>query len=187
MDDGERATDRPNAEIVRRVYDAFARRDIPAVLGLLAPDVEITQSSEIPWGGSYKGHDGALRFFGNLTQAITSAVALERLVDAGDHVVAIGRTQGTVNATGARFDVPIAHVWAFRDGLGGAYRVLHRQPDDARRPAHLARLTRARARAREDYHGFHGFLGLHGSEFRTPNSEIREIRVIRVDVLPSGR
>lgn len=108
---------RPNAEVVGQVYEAFQRRDIPAVLKVLAPDVEITQSNEIPWGGTYQGHDGALQFFARLTQAITSAVVLERLVDAGDHVVAIGRTQGTVNATGSRFDVPVAHVWAFKDGL----------------------------------------------------------------------
>jgi ketosteroid isomerase-like protein len=108
---------RPNTEVVRQVYEAFTRRDIPAVMRVLAPDVEITQSGEIPWGGKYKGHDGALQFFAKLTQAITSAVALERLVDAGDHVVAIGRTQGTVNATRNHFDVQVAHVWAFKEGL----------------------------------------------------------------------
>ena len=106
----------PNTEVVRQVYEAFKRRDIPAVMNVLAPDVEIVQSSEIPWGGTYNGHDGALQFFATLTQAITSAVVLERLVDAGDHVVAIGRTQGTVNATGNRFDVQVAHVWAFKEG-----------------------------------------------------------------------
>ncbi len=108
---------RPNAALVHRIYAAFATRDIPGALALIAPDVEITQSTEVPWGGTYTGHEGALEFFGKLLTSITSAVTLDHLVDAGDTVVAIGWTRGTVNATNSTFDVPIAHAWTFRDGL----------------------------------------------------------------------
>ena len=108
---------RSNVEIVQKVYEAFERRDPVEVLRRFAPDIEITQSSEIPWGGQYKGHDQARLFFGKLTQTINSTVVLERFIDAGEHVVAIGRTQGTVNASGNRYDVPVAHVWTLRDGL----------------------------------------------------------------------
>jgi hypothetical protein len=38
------------------------------------------------------------------------------MISAGDHVVAVGWTHGTVNATGAAYNVPIAHVWKLRDG-----------------------------------------------------------------------
>lgn len=48
---------------------------------------------------------------------MTSKVTLERFVDAGDHVVAIGRTAGTVNATGRPFELTISHTWEVRDGL----------------------------------------------------------------------
>jgi ketosteroid isomerase-like protein len=113
---------RKNVEIVEKVYDAFRRRDIAQVFSLLAPDVTIYQSSEIPWGGSYTGHEEAAAFFGKLAQTITSAVTLERFVDAGDHVVAIGHTRGTTNAGGNAFDVPIAHVWQIRDGLVASVR-----------------------------------------------------------------
>lgn len=105
-----------NVAVIEAVYDAFRRRDLPAVFALLADDVEIYQSSAIPWGGTYRGHEGAATFFTNLMTAITSTVTLERCVDAGDHVVAIGRSHGTVNGSGAPFDVPIAHVWTLRDG-----------------------------------------------------------------------
>lgn len=108
---------RPNVDVVRRVYDAFKRRDIAEALSLFAPDVELTQSREVPWGGEYKGHDGALQFFAKLTQAVNSTVALERFIDAGDHVVAIGRTQGNVASGDNRYDVPIAHVWTIQNGL----------------------------------------------------------------------
>ncbi len=108
---------RPNVALVQRAYEAFFRRDLRSVLDLLHPEVEIRQASEIPWGGTYTGHSEAAAFFGKLVSTITSAVTLERFVDADDHVVALGRTRGTVNATGKEFDVPIAHVWTVRGGL----------------------------------------------------------------------
>lgn len=107
---------RPNVEVVRRIYEGFSKRDMGAVFALMAPDIEILQSEEVPWGGEYRGHEGAGAFFARLVGVVTSAVTVERFVDAGSSVVAIGRTGGTVNATGATFDVPIAHVWTLRDG-----------------------------------------------------------------------
>lgn len=109
--------ERPNVALVKRAYDAFARRDIRAILGILDPEVEIAQSSEIPWGGRYVGHAEAAAFFGKLVRTITSAVTFERFIDAGDQVVALGRTRGTVNATNKGFDVPLAHVWTVTNGL----------------------------------------------------------------------
>ena len=104
-------------QVVQELYDAFARRDLPKVFNLLSPDIEIVQSEELPWGGLYRGHEGARQFFSRLGSYINSALDIERLIDAEDHVVAIGWTHGTVNATGASYRVPIAHVWRVRDGL----------------------------------------------------------------------
>lgn len=113
----EETNTRPNVEVVRQVYDAFKRREIAEVLSLFAPDIVITQSTEIPWGGKFQGRDAARECFIRLTQAINSTLTIERFVDAGDCVVAIGRTQGTVNSSGNRYDVPIAHVWEIQEGL----------------------------------------------------------------------
>jgi ketosteroid isomerase-like protein len=104
-------------QTVQAAYEAFARRDVAKVFSLFAPDIEITQSPELPWGGVYRGHDGARQFFGKLTGSITSAVTLERFIVSGDHVIAVGWTQGTVNATGTAFRVPIAHVWKVAGGV----------------------------------------------------------------------
>jgi ketosteroid isomerase-like protein len=110
-------TARRNVEIVKRAYDALRRRDLDEIFSLFSPEIEIEQSDEIPWGGHYKGHDEARVFFGKLTQAITSSVALEAFIDSGDRVIVLGRTQGTANASGKRFDVPVAHVWTLENGL----------------------------------------------------------------------
>ncbi len=102
--------------VVEALYQAFRRRDMTAILGLFAEDVELEQSPALPWGGSYRGHDGARRFFGQLGSRLNSALTFERLIDSGDHVAAVGWTEGTVNATGARYRVPVVHLWRVRDG-----------------------------------------------------------------------
>jgi uncharacterized protein len=113
---------RPNVDLVAKIYDAFRTRDIPAAMALIAEDVTIEQSTEVPWGGSYRGHEGAMQFFATLGSNIASAVTVDHYVDAGDQVVAVGWTRGTVHANGAAFDVPIAHLWQLRDGRAVAVR-----------------------------------------------------------------
>ena len=105
-----------NVAVIEGIYDAFRRRDLAAVFARLGDDVAVYQSSAVPWGGTYRGHEGAATFFTRLVESVTSTVTLERCIDAGDHVVAIGRTRGTANGTGTPFDVPVAHVWTLRDG-----------------------------------------------------------------------
>lgn len=115
-------SERPNVRVVRKLYDAFTKRDMAVIFELFSPTIRIDQSPEVPWGGHYEGLEGALAFFQALTTHVTSQVTLERLIDAGDHVVALGRTRGVVNATGAEFDVPIAHVWQLDEGRATAVR-----------------------------------------------------------------
>jgi ketosteroid isomerase-like protein/uncharacterized protein YbcV (DUF1398 family) len=107
---------RGNVEVVKQVYEAFRRRDLAALPSLFSQDIEIDQSSELPWGGHYVGQQGVRDFFARLTGLIDSTLALERFVDAGDHVVAIGWTRGAVRRSGCRYDVPIAHVWTVQGG-----------------------------------------------------------------------
>jgi ketosteroid isomerase-like protein len=107
-----------NLETIRRLYEAFARVDIETIAGIVSDEVVITQTPELPWGGTFHGHAGLLEFFGTLTGTIASVVTTERMFAAGDRVVQLGRTAGTVVATGAAFDVAEVHVWTLRDGLG---------------------------------------------------------------------
>src|SRR5262249_3935003 len=105
-----------NRKIIEYDYEAFAQQYRSTILALVSPDVVITQSAALPWGGHYSGYDGLQRFFATLLGHVDSKVEIHQMVDAGDHVVAIGRTKGTVRSTGKSFDVPIAHVWRIREG-----------------------------------------------------------------------
>lgn len=101
---------------VLSVYDALARKDVAAITQLTAPEIEIRQSTELPWGGIYHGAAEAMAFFGKVTSFLDSRVTVERLLDAGDTIAVVGRTLGTVRATTTPFDVPLVHVWEVSDG-----------------------------------------------------------------------
>ena len=78
-----------NLEIIQALYEAFARRDVPAVLNLISPEICILQSNTFPWGGRYSGYDGLNHFFTSLVTHIDSVVHIERVVDAGDNIVIV--------------------------------------------------------------------------------------------------
>ena len=101
--------------LVREIYEAFARRDAPAVLERLHPDVEIRQTELVPWGGHYRGHAGAREFFGKVLGAIDSLVTVDRFIDAGEHVAAVGWTRGRTRSADVPFDLAVVHVWTVRD------------------------------------------------------------------------
>ena len=109
-------------QTIEKVYAAFAARDVDTLLGLCAPDIVLTQDPALPWGGSFSGHDGAVDFMMKLVAASDSVVTVEQLFAAGDEVVQLGRTAGTVRSNGAAFDIPECHIWTVRDGLVTAAR-----------------------------------------------------------------
>ena len=105
-----------NIATVQRVYAAMSTGDANALQDAFAPDVKISQGTEVPWGGEYEGLDAAFTFFLTLVEHIESQVTTESMFAAGDHVVQAGRTRGRVLANGATFDVPEVHIWQLRDG-----------------------------------------------------------------------
>jgi ketosteroid isomerase-like protein len=103
--------------VVKDVYEAFGRGDVPAIFGLFHPEAEVYQSARLPWGGEFKGHEELGVFLSKLTGAVESEVETGRFIDDEDgHVVQIGHTRGPVRGSGARFEVPETHVWTVEDG-----------------------------------------------------------------------
>jgi ketosteroid isomerase-like protein len=103
-------------ELVRRIYDAYARRDLAAALASFSPEVEYVQTDLLPWGGRYCGLEGVRTSLGKLLEHVDSRVEVEEIVSAGDHVIVIGRTRGKALGSGASFDVRAVHVWTVVDG-----------------------------------------------------------------------
>lgn len=105
------------AETIAGLYAAFARGDVPTVLGALAPDVRWTEAEGFPYGGTYVGHDAVLQgVFMRLGSEWDGYAAVPREYVVGpDIVVALGEYSGTYKATGKHFRAPFVHVWRFAD------------------------------------------------------------------------
>ncbi len=113
-----------NVEFVNGIYDAFARGDVPAVLGAFADDIEWFEAEGMPYGGLHRGPDAvAQRVFGPITEDVEGfAVTPEELIGSGATVAAVVRYTGTGKATGKALDVPVVHVWDIRDGKLARFR-----------------------------------------------------------------
>jgi len=103
---------------VQGLYEAFAKGDIPTVIGFLSPDIEWTEAEGFPYGGTYRGHDAVLNevFMKLGTEWDGFAAVPDEFIDAGETVVALGKYSGTYKATGKSFQANFAHVWKTSEG-----------------------------------------------------------------------
>jgi hypothetical protein len=90
-------TERPNAALVRRVYEAFNTGDLDALTGLLSPDVSFLQPGGSTVSGPYEGRDAVFGWFGALAAATdgTFRAVLLDLYPSDTQVVAVNRATGT--------------------------------------------------------------------------------------------
>ena len=107
-----------NLNAVQGVYDAFAKGDIPSVLGFLSHDIDWTEAEGFPYGGTYIGPNAVLEgvFMRLGTEWEGFAAVPDEFIDGGDTVVVLGRYIGTYKATGKSFQANFAHVWQVREG-----------------------------------------------------------------------
>lgn len=105
-----------NKEIIARLYEAFGQRDMTMMSTLFDPNIEVRQSSLLPWGGVYKGFKGVVDLATKLLEHVDSQIEVEEYVESGDQVVAIGWTKGHVRASGREFKIRAVHVWTMKKG-----------------------------------------------------------------------
>lgn len=113
-----------SVDVVRGVYDAFGRGDVPGVLGAMADDVEWREAEGMPYGGVYHGGEAVVQnVFGPVTRDIPDfAVTPEEFIASGDAVAVVARYTGTGKATGKQLDLSVVHVWDIRDGKIARFR-----------------------------------------------------------------
>ena len=107
-----------NSEIIKGIYEAFAKGDVPSVLGAFAPEVSWTEAAGFPYAGTYIGPNAILEnvFIKLATEWDGFSAVPERIVDGGDTVVALGNYGGTYKKTGKSMSVPFAHVYDLSGG-----------------------------------------------------------------------
>ena len=109
-----------NTEIVRRIYDAFANGNVPAVLDSFDPKIEWREPEGLRYAdrNPYVGPEAIVEgvFQRVLADIRDFRVVPGHFIDGGDTVVVEGRFGGTVNATGSSIDAQFVHIWELRNG-----------------------------------------------------------------------
>jgi ketosteroid isomerase-like protein len=106
-----------NADIVRRAFDAFSRRDLSVLLAISDPDIEFMPATArvAGRGEPYRGHEGLRTYLADVArvwQELRSEPA--EFIEVDDVVVCTGRVYAW--GVGRVIDAPAGWVWRLRDG-----------------------------------------------------------------------
>jgi uncharacterized protein len=105
--------------IIQQAYEAFGRRDIPALLNLVADQVdwEFVGSANLAYAGRRQNKNEVASFFSALEKADdTLAFEAREFIDAGDNVTVLGWVKGIARDTKIPFETQWAHVFTVSDG-----------------------------------------------------------------------
>jgi ketosteroid isomerase-like protein len=113
-----------NLDVIKQIYAAFGRGDLPGMLTWLHPDVSwITPgSSELPTAGKRRGHSEVMAFFGALVAMVDIVrFAPHDFLAQGDKVVVLGDEECRVKANGASVVNRWVHIFTVSDGMVVAF------------------------------------------------------------------
>src|SRR5689334_17187912 len=86
---------RENVDLVRSMFDAYARGEYELSLSYCDPEIEFSQPAGLPGAATYRGHEGVVQALANWTGAWDDyRVEVEELTDFGEHVLARTRHHG---------------------------------------------------------------------------------------------
>jgi len=105
-------------QIVADHYSASARNDAAGMMVDTAPDVAWTEMAGFPCAGTWVGADQIMtNVFGVLAREWDNyRFSLEKLIDGGDHIVAVGTYLGTYKKTRKAMQARVTHVWRLSKG-----------------------------------------------------------------------
>src|SRR5213592_794210 len=106
-----------NAEIVRQAFEAFSRRDVPALLALSDEEIELRPVTARVAGRRepYRGHEGVRAYMADVARYWQELLTEpEELCEEGDLVVATGHVYAW--GVGRVIDSPAGWVFRVRNG-----------------------------------------------------------------------
>jgi ketosteroid isomerase-like protein len=109
-----------DVDLAKRLYELFAKGDIPGVLGLFDPQIEWFEAEGNPYqpdGSAWIGPEAVLqKLFVRIGQEWDGFAVTPRAYTAIDGGVLMeGRYSGTYKATGRSMNLQVAHVLEMRD------------------------------------------------------------------------
>ncbi len=125
---GGEAFSQQKLDAVRRLFEAVVQRDEAGLLEAYHPEIVIHDAPSLPYGGDYRGHEGAIhhvRGFYQTWDGLRRGELLEEAQQAhppiildtkGEYVVVLGQARVMVPSSERTVDLPEAFVFKVRDG-----------------------------------------------------------------------
>ncbi len=107
-----------NMKAVERIYTAFGQGDIPAMLNLLAEDIDwlFSGPADIPFAGRYRGREQVARFLKIVGETIEiEQFEPQEFITKGNKVVVLGHEQMRVKSNGRTLETDWVHVFTLRN------------------------------------------------------------------------
>ncbi len=106
-----------NAEIIRRLLDAWNRQDIEGILALIHPEGEYVNAPTAVEPGTRRGHDEIVAAMRKQWEILSGAIQeIDRFHDRGDEIITEGHVSRTMPGSDGRISNPLLISWKFRDG-----------------------------------------------------------------------
>ncbi|MGH2951555.1 MAG: nuclear transport factor 2 family protein [Solirubrobacterales bacterium] len=126
-----------DAEVIRRLLEAFNAGDVEGMVALTHPEGEIYPMRAQLEGRGYQGHEGIREMMVDLREDWDDLeMEAQEFIEGDDATAVIGRLRGCGRASGVDVDVPMGWVWRVRDGRA-VYAKAYSQQADALREAGL--------------------------------------------------
>jgi ketosteroid isomerase-like protein len=107
-----------DAEVLRRAWAAIGRRDIPAILECLDPEIEAIPLGAAMEGRVYRGHEGVVKWLEEEMWATyeTFEAYPDEIEEIGGRLLAFGHWIACGRESGVELDVAASWVVTLRDG-----------------------------------------------------------------------
>jgi len=105
--------------VVQKAYEAFGRKDVPAILNLVAEQVdwELVGPASLAYAGKRRSKKEVGEFFAAIPKADDiHAFEPREFIAAGENVTVLGWESSTVVDTGKKFESEWVHVFTVKNG-----------------------------------------------------------------------
>lgn len=123
MPEDVRRNEQENVQLIKQMFAAFGQGDIPAVLDMVAEDVDwqspVTRnpSTHISWAKPRYSRDEVATYFKELSDKVKpEQLEILKFTAQDDRVVVEGRNRGTVRSTGCAYEHDWVMVFTLREG-----------------------------------------------------------------------
>ncbi|RPE42152.1 SnoaL-like protein [Streptomyces sp. Ag109_O5-1] len=126
----ETVTENP-ADVVRGLYDALGKGDVPGVLAKLDPEVIVDEPDRLPYGGVHHGREVFVESVLGAMMSYAAVALADAQVFEGPAGV-VGKLTGTLTAhtTGEEFPLTMVEIHQVQGGTVRRIDVYTKNPDD---------------------------------------------------------